>query len=112
MCAGTFGTAGDCSEIADISYPVKYNDQWSFTFRNVVQHFVYIDIIDGRGYTDSSLMIASGEVVEFLDRHPLNADMASFAKSGQFVQQDSVCPFFEVNFFKFVTCLNSFNDRA
>ena len=110
--SGAFGAAGDGTEIAHIGHPVENDQQWCLSFGDFGEHFMHIDIFDGRGDAHGALVVASRKVVQLFDRHPLHADVLLFAQLGQFVEQYAVRSLFQVNFFELAARFDRFDDRA
>lgn len=72
--SGTFGRAGDGSEVTHVRHAVEEDDQRRLVFGHPFQNVVQFDVADGGDLGDDALVVAAREAVELLDGNLLCAD--------------------------------------
>ena len=110
--SGTFGRAGDGSEVTHVRHAVEEDDQRGFVFGHPFQNVVQFDVADGGDLGDDALVVAAREAVELLDGHLLRADAMPQAEVAQFGHQLPFGAFADVEFFDLFARFDRFDYGA
>ena len=110
--SGTFGRAGDGSEVTHVRHAVEEDDQRGFVFGHPFQNVVQFDVADGGDLGDDALVVAARQTVELLDRNLLIMQTVAHAKIFQLLHQLPFGAFADVEFFDLFARFDRFDYGA